>query len=312
MWLEISLLISVLLQFVTAFIAISLIKRTRTNIAWWLISAGFLIMAVRRLIEFLQLSPENEQAGSLFNSWLGVLVSVIMLLSLAFIKRIFNIQKRLEKIKTENQKRILTTIINTEEDQKQKFAKELHDGLGPLLSSIKIAVSAVAQKENSQETGKILKNTDLLIEESIKTLKDISNNMSPHVLNNYGLHKAVRSFVNRMPETKFNFHFHSDDKDKRYTKIIETVCYRVICELITNSIKHSEAKDIFVNIYDDNNKLIIVFEDNGKGFDINNKEIYNRGLGLNNILSRVNSVNGSCILNSESGKGFKAEISILI
>ena len=144
MSLKIALLLSVIFQFATAVIALTLIKRTKTNIAWWLISGGLVLMAVRRLYELFDvISPDYAFINGLFSSWIGVFVSVLMLISLSFIKRIFNIQKRFEDLKRKNEARVFSAILRTEEDQKQKFSKELHDGLGPLLSSVKMAISAV-------------------------------------------------------------------------------------------------------------------------------------------------------------------------
>ena len=102
MSLKIALILSVILQFSTAIIALSLIRRTRTNIAWWLISAGFFLMAIRRLFELLEIFDAGQKiTSSLLNSWIGVMISVVMLISLSFIKRIFNIQKRFDELKKE-------------------------------------------------------------------------------------------------------------------------------------------------------------------------------------------------------------------
>ncbi len=188
MSLKIALFLSVLLQFSTTIIALTLIKRTRTNIAWWLISLGFLLMAIRRLFELFQVfDTENILINNLTNSWLGVSVSILMLVSLAFIRRIFNIQQRLENIKRENESRVFSAIIQTEENQKQKFSKELHDGLGPLLSSVKMALSLIIKNSGSSNEIKILSNAELLVDESIITVKEISNNLSPHILINFGV-----------------------------------------------------------------------------------------------------------------------------
>lgn len=262
MWIKVALIISVLLQFITAIIAISLIKRTKNNIAWWLISFGFLLMAVRRLLELMQLYNQETLSDNLINSWLGVLVSVVMLVSLAFIRRIFNIQERLERIKKENQARVFAAIINTEEKQKHKFAKELHDGLGPLLSSIKMSISSITQKTETDNSSKILKNVEILIDESIKSIKEISNSLSPHVLINFGLHKAIKSFINRMPDTNIEFHLQSQISDTKYGEILEVVCYRVVCELITNTMRHAEATDVFITITEQNKLLHINYADN--------------------------------------------------
>ena len=123
MSLKIALILSVVLQFAAATIAMTLIKRTRTNIAWWLISLGFLLMAIRRVFEIIQVyDPENQIGSSLLSSWTAVLISVTMLLSLVFIRRIFNIQKQIEHLRKQNETRVLSAILRTEEKERQHFA----------------------------------------------------------------------------------------------------------------------------------------------------------------------------------------------
>lgn len=315
MSLKIALILSVVFQFITAIIALTLIKRTRTNIAWWLISIGFLLMAIRRVFEmFFIFNNNNEAINNYINSWLGVGISVIMLLSLGFIKRIFNIQERLDKIKAENESRVFSAIIKAEEKQKHDFSRELHDGLAPLLSSVKMSVTALNKTKNSDNEVKILTNTDKLINEALKTVKEISNKLSPHVLVNFGLLKALKSFVNKMPEDNVpKINIESNIAEKRYEHTIETVLYRVFCELITNSIKHADARNIYITIIEDKTTLNIKYLDDGIGFVLEDFEkMINKGSGLTNIISRIKSVHGSSNFYSEPGLGFNANFVINI
>lgn len=310
MSLKIALIVSVILQFITAFLAMTLIKRTKTNIAWWLISFGFLLMAIRRLFDLFDVY-DSRIAGGLFNIWIGVLISIVMLLSLSFIKRIFNIQKRYEELKKMNEARVFSAIIKTEEDLKQKFSKELHDGLGPLLSSVKMAVSAIIKDPKSEQNIKILKNTDNLINESINTVKEISNDLSPHVLNNFGLEKAIKSHIKKFEVYEGpKIVFKSNLDNKRYPYTIETVVYRIICELITNTLKHAEANNIFLDILAENELLKIKYMDDGKGFEFTNSYNELSGLGLTNIQSRIKSVHGKCDIHSAPDEGFNINILI--
>ena len=309
---KIALILSVILQFATATIAISLIKRTKTNIAWWLISGALLLMAIRRLFELFQVyGTENNIVNSLANSWIGVFISILMLISLSFIKRIFNIQKRFQELKRKNEARVFSAIIRTEENQKQRFAKELHDGLGPLLASVKMAISSVVKNQDTENSAKILTNAENLIDESISTVKEISYSLSPHVLNNFGLLKAVKSFINKLqindlPKIIVN----SNITDKRFSYNIETVVYRVICELITNTLIHANAQNIYLDIITDANMLNIKYMDDGKGFEFTDETKEQYGLGLTNIESRIKSVQGSCQIYSKPGEGFNISIVI--
>lgn len=314
MSLKIALILSVILQFATAFIAMSLIKRTKANVAWWLISIGFLFMAIRRLFELFQvLDVENNIVNSIINSWIGVGVSVIMLLSLSFIKRIFNIQKRIDELKMQNESRVFSAIIKTEENERHGFAKELHDGLGPLLSSVKMALSSVSNKVEKEQNKQVLKNAENTIDESITSLKEISNKLSPHVLNNFGLLKAVKSFINKLHlENGPEIHISQNIEDRRFSYNVEVVIYRVVCELVTNSLKHAGANNIYIDFFDDNEKLHVKYMDDGIGFEPDKLHEESYGMGYANIESRIKSIEGHYQTFTSKDAGFNMYIIINI
>lgn len=310
---KVALILSVILQFSAAVIALTLIKRTRTNIAWWLISGAFMLMAVRRVFEVLQVyDSQSKIITGLLSSWTGVLISIIMLLSLIFIKRIFNIQKQIDNLRKQNESRVLSAILKTEESERQHFAKELHDGLGPLMSSVKMAISA-SRYENKGTDNEILDNAEKLVDESIKTIKDISNKLSPHVLVNFGLHKAVKSFINKIehlatPEISFSSEIESD----RFSYNIEVVFYRIICELITNTLKHAKANNIYIELYKTEKTLIMKYIDDGVGFDVQKVKHNISGMGYSNIESRIKSLNGTYEFFSSRGEGVHVKVKVIL
>ena len=312
MSLKIALILSVVLQVTTAIIAITLTRRYKANVAWWLISAGFLFMAVRRLFELFSVyESETTLINSTVNSWLGVVISVLMLLSLSFIRHIFNIQDRLEQIKRENESRIFSAIVRTEEEQKKRFSRELHDGLGPLLSSIKLALSSVIRSPNAKTNTKVLENAEKLIDESIRTVKEISGDLSPHVLSKFGLLKAVRAFINKLPaDNQVSVGLNANIDEQRFDQTIEAVAYRIICELINNTLKHADASNIYIDIIRDGKTLNMKYMDDGIGFDYDGETEPGSGLGLMNIQSRIRSVHGSYQVYSEKGEGFNANFVI--
>ncbi|MDA3879446.1 MAG: histidine kinase [Prolixibacteraceae bacterium] len=312
MAIKIALILSVILQFGAAIIALSLVKRTRTNIAWWLISLAFLLMAFRRVFELFEIyNLDYKFTSQMLSSWTGVAISVIMLLSLAFVRRIFNLQKQLDQLRKQNEARVLSAIIKTEEKERQHFAKELHDGLGPLLSSVKMAISA---KRNSDKTNdKVIINAEKLIEESVITLKEISNNLSPHVLNNFGLHKAIKSFIGKLniidnPKIKFA----SNIKGERFAYNIEVVLYRIVCELISNSLQHANANNIYIDILKTDHKISLEYIDDGDGFDLKENNFAKNGQGFSNIKSRIKSLNGQYNFFTSPDEGVQVKISINI
>jgi len=307
MLIKVALVLSVVLQFSAAIIAMTLIKRTRTNIAWWLISGGFLLMAIRRVFEILQVYDSNsELITGLLSSWTGVLISIIMLLSLIFIKRIFNIQKQINDLRKQNETRVLSAILKTEENERQHFAKELHDGLGPLLSSVKMAISA-----SGSDNKKVLDNAEKLIDESITTLKDISNKLSPHVLLNFGLLKAVKSFINKLQKIEDpTINLNSNIENKRFSYNIEVVLYRIICELISNTLIHANAHNVYVDLLADEKSISLKYIDDGIGFDVKQVENDLIGMGYSNIKSRIKSLNGTYDFFSKPDEGVHVNVQI--
>ena len=312
MTLKIALILSFVLQFAAAIIAFSLTKRTRTNIAWWLISFGFLLMAIRRIFEFFQLSdPGSRLFTGMLSTWTGVLISVLMLGSLIFIKRIFNIQKRMDDLRKANESRVLSAIMRTEENERLNFAKELHDGLGPLLSSVKMAVSSAHTGNNNPQNKEVMIHAEKLIDESITSLKEISNKLSPHVLNNFGLKKAVKSFITHMaPVDNLNIKFDSNLGEKRYPYNTEVVLYRVICELINNSLKHAEARNIYITLMDEADGIRLDYLDDGIGFDSKILDIGEKGMGFANIRSRIKSLKGTIEIYSVPNEGVRVNVKI--
>ncbi|MEZ5071028.1 MAG: histidine kinase [Bacteroidales bacterium] len=264
---KIALILSVFLQFGAAVIALSLVKRTRNNVAWWLISTGFLLMAIRRFIEILLVfeSPSLLATG-LLSSWMAVAISVVMLISLIFIRRIFNIQKQIEELRKQNESRVLSAILKTEEKDRLEFSKELHDGLGPLLSSVKLAVSAV--RDGSDEDGEIIGNAEHLIDESILTLKEISSRLSPHVLNSFGLERALKSYFSKIVGGDApRIHLNSELGGKRFAFNVEVVVYRVVSELISNTMNHAGALNVYIDLMHEDRELLLRYMDDGSGFD---------------------------------------------
>jgi len=309
MILQLALILSVLLQFGAFFITITLIPRTKFNSSWVMISIGFLFMAVRRCIELVQIWNTSTNSSDLvLSNWIAVLISLLMFFGAFYIRRIFQLQDKIDKLRKENEAKVLSAIIKTEEKERQIFAKELHDGLGPILSSIKMTLSAIDKSVENDKNVELLKKSDHATNEAIIAIKEISNKLSPHILERYGLQKAIKTFVEGMhlPEkTKVSLHLSLDNL--RFDYNIELVIYRIVGELITNTIKHANALEIEISLLVLHNKLQLIYTDNGKGFSSNKKIT---GMGIANIKSRIKSLDGTFGMNNKNNTGFYVKIEI--
>jgi PAS domain S-box-containing protein len=209
-------------------------------------------------------------------------------------------------------KKILDAVIKTEEQERERFAKNLHDDLGPLLSSIKMYISSLA---TSKETGKqeyIISQLNEVVKEAITTTKDVSNDLSPHILINYGLFSAIENFIQKIPSS-IKVYFECSLPSERYSSTIENSFYRITKELINNSLKHAHASCIKINLTESGQELSLSYIDNGIGVDLNKSMSSNsKGMGISNIISRAKSLNGKYQFHSEKDQGFSFIITIPI
>ncbi|MBN2262577.1 MAG: PAS domain S-box protein [Prolixibacteraceae bacterium] len=202
--------------------------------------------------------------------------------------------------KNDREKLVYSAALRAEEKERLRLSRELHDGLGPLLSTLKIYFEAMGKHPNNDEIKKRIGNT---IEESIRSVREISNNLSPYVLQNLGVVKALNAFVDKIVFTnKISIKLDSNF-DKRFDEDIEITVYRLVTELINNTLKHAQAKNIEVIMHLNNLKLNIAYRDNGIGFDISSHKI-DEGIGLFNMKSRIEKMGGTFMIDSVPGKGF--------
>ena len=316
MILKILFVIAIILQFFAVGVAVKLTRVTKFNFSWMLLTIGFIIMALMRLVEFLPyISNIKPQDYREIFVWGGVITSLAFAIGVFMIQKIFKYMKRVEDSRRLTEKMFLNTIIQTEEKERKRFAKDLHDGLGPLLSTVKMSVSSLAQMKHDDISREIVENTELVINEAIKSLKEISDNLSPHILNNFGLVRALNNFSNKINVARtIKINLESDLKDERFDNNVEVVLYRVVCELINNTIKHAKAKKIDLSLTKDGEYLSIVYKDDGKGFDVD--KVINQpsgtGMGFSNIYSRINSLKGEINIESEQKKGTFVTIKVMM
>jgi len=307
------LIISFILQFVAAFLAISLTKVTRYNVSWILISIALILMAVRQLLEVLPyIFPNYTRDFTILSIWIGIITSVAVTIGIIFVKKIFKSLSEAERIRKVSEMRVLNAIIQTEERERGRFAKDLHDGLGPVLSTVRMSLTALQRNPHGEQDEKIIRNMNDLIEEAIGSLKEISDNISPHVLKNFGLEAMMRSFINKINSAgKIQIRFNSNLNKERFKPEVELILYRTVSELINNTIRHAEATTINLNFLRTEDMLVVSYQDDGKGFDsLTLEKDQATRTGLYNIHSRVNSIRGKFSYHSSPGQGMEAEIII--
>ncbi len=309
----IALIISIALQIIAAVIALRFMKMTRYRLSWILLSTSFVLMSLRtliQLIEYFQGKPSFEL--TMMDDWMNVLISVLIISGVVLIRELFTSLKRAETDRMRSDRRLLNAIINTEETEKKRFAKDLHDGLGPLLSTVKMSLSALIPMVSDPVGKEILGNTNHVVNEALSTIKEIANNMSPHVLTNLGVASAISTFAAKVNQTRsVSIDFRTNMEGERFDTDKEVVMYRAACELINNGMKHSGASRIEMDLHRHQKIITLQYLDNGRGFDtekLTSEEAV--GMGIPNIETRVRAVDGVFLIESSKGKGTSALIRV--
>jgi signal transduction histidine kinase len=199
-----------------------------------------------------------------------------------------------------------------EERERKRFAKDLHDGLGPLLSSIKIYVNELQDEDTPvSEKKDMLRYVNELIDEAVNDTRTIANNLMPSIIADYGLLKALKNFCDKLQASKaINITFSPEVRHQRFDKTLEIILYRVTLELINNTLKHASARNIEIHLFETEQELELNYKDDGIGFDLQQATAKGHGMGLSNIQHRIQSINGYCEFRSEAGKGLMVLIEI--
>lgn len=307
MLIKILLVISIIVQTLATLYALRLVRATKYNSVWILFIVGFSLLSVERFVQLLV--ANGQYVPRWWFAYLGIVVSVCLSIGVMYAHRLFKYIDRLTRQRTLMNKRILTAVLRAEEKARSRFSKELHDGLGPLLSSARMSLSALDREERNAEQREIISNTSYVIDEAIRSLREISNNLSPHVLNDFGLARGVQNFIDKsaaMHEVKIRFA--TNLRTERFDTDVEVILYRVICELINNSLKHAACSAINLSLAHNGSELVLEYTDNGRGF--NPQAVMDCGMGLSNISSRIGSLGGTVDIVGSKGKGMRATIRV--
>jgi PAS domain S-box-containing protein len=210
---------------------------------------------------------------------------------------------------------IFSKIIEAEERQKSKLSRELHDGIGPLLAAIRMHLDLLQKKcPDLPDMKKLLKDSMDIADIVIATSRNISHELSSAALNDFGLRIALEGYLEKIKELSgIELNVHVRLLNERFDQGIEKNFFRICQELVNNALKHSGAGRIDINLLQDNRMLMLYYYDNGKGFNTAQQAVLSTtGLGLQNIINRVKTMNGTCEIISEPGKGTRVIISLLM
>lgn len=205
------------------------------------------------------------------------------------------------------------SVIETQENERRRIALEIHDGIGPQLSSTILQLETIGErvKQNDPETAKELQTLSHISNEVAEELRNVSHSLMPRVLLDFGLEAALRGLINRINAgSKCKVEFISSFNGEGLDQTTELNLYRISQELINNALKHAKATSIFVQLLKNDRHLTLMVEDNGEGFNI--RELKNAvGIGLSNIEMRTKVLGGELNIDSSPGRGSVITVEII-
>lgn len=226
-----------------------------------------------------------------------------------------DVQLKQEQVKfLERQQQIvsLQSMVNGQETERTRIAKDLHDGLGGLFSTIKMYFSSLQYEQPQlKESALFIKSYDM-VDTASEEVRRIAHNMMPEVLIKIGLLQAIQEMCNSISAGKLlRVTLQSYGMDKRLNHSTEIMLFRIIQELLNNIIKHAKATEAIIQFNKENNRLTIIVEDNGKGFNTLDVEVKTKA-GLASVESRVHYLNGKLSIDSQAQSGTTVMMDFLL
>ncbi len=211
---------------------------------------------------------------------------------------------------------MLDAILEATEAQRRKLSKEIHDGIGPLISTIKLNLDALRLEVQGENTRarQMIESMSELLQTMSNDIRSISHNLMPNVLVDFGLVAALDNLCQRVNSSgKVQANFYHSEIRERIRRKVALGLYRIAQELINNAVKYARAQTINVQLIRHPDSIVLMVEDDGVGFDphqANRAHGLDKGIGLRNIQTRVRSLGGSFILESRPGEGVLATIEV--
>ena len=213
----------------------------------------------------------------------------------------------MEKVKQQNEISNLTAMLDGQEQERTRLARDLHDGLGGLLSGTKIELSGISSKVEDQFVMQKVNKSLTQLDNAVNELRRVAHNLMPELLLKYGMVEAIKEYCNRMSSDTLDVsaeivsYNHSLDINR------QVLVYRIIQELVNNAVKHAVAQQIFIQLAQTDNTIFLTVEDDGEGFDVASLD-GRKSAGMHNVHSRLDFLKGKLHIDSRQGMGTTVEI----
>ncbi|MEZ5082410.1 MAG: tetratricopeptide repeat protein [Bacteroidales bacterium] len=269
--------------------------------------------------ENLQKDLALEKAAYRKNIYLaaGGLLFLFVVFSSLYFHQTTRKNKQLAKqklLKAEEEKKLISAqaLLEGQEEERIRISTELHDGVGVLLSTAILYITSIENENVSSSNNDLLVKAHKLVDDANSDVRKISRNLMPTVLALHGLDEALQDLMENIDSLPDKYgEFHVTGNSKRLSKPREVMVYRLIQELISNTMKHANAESVDLELNYNDSDLTITYKDDGIGFDFE-KQLQKKSVGLKSIQSRVHYLKGEMAYSSEENNGSQYSIIVPI
>ena len=207
-------------------------------------------------------------------------------------------------------------LIEAQEDERRRIARELHDQIGQILTAIKMNLYSVQQVLETAETHSYVKDNIEAVDEALRLVRDLSIDLRPPVLDDFGLVSALYWYVDRYTKRtglEVDVVIELPDHNQRFSRELETACFRIAQEALTNVVRHAQASHVLLQLAKDENGLLLSIKDDGAGFDV--ESLRKRApraatLGLISMQERAHAAGGAVEIESTICEGTEIRFSL--
>jgi two-component system, NarL family, sensor kinase len=247
------------------------------------------------------------------NFLIGGFILLLIILFLLYNRYRLRQNNRYQKELNRQQNELFNAIAVTQDQERKRIAEDIHDSLGSILSAAKLKLSSLKENQTNL-AGEQLEKYQVamqLLDDASAELRNISHNIMPATLSKLGLVAALRNLIGTIStHSGMQIDFSTHELTERLDEKTEMSIYRVVLELINNSVKHAGASKMTVQLIRYPDYINLTVEDNGRGFDYENELQSKKGIGLGNISSRVNYLSGKIFVDTSPGRGTSVIIDI--
>ena len=223
-------------------------------------------------------------------------------------KSLLKKQEELFRMEAEHRKELLSSNIQSAEEERLRIARDVHDELGGIFSTLSLSIQQLnPEVEKNKET---LQQSKQLIQTGINSVRRISHAIIPFELELLGLDQTLSNYTESVSNASgIGIHYEFENVPEEMNPMVSLAAYRIIQELLNNTLKYAGAGSVTINCSASETHINLRYSDNGVGVDLTDKKI-KRGIGIKNIESRVLALDGNVHFVSSPGQGFNCEISL--